>query len=118
MMADQSDGFATRHNQDCSSNFGAMVYDSQCARCQKINKVIMLRRKNVRNGCSQQESIIATAKATSIIETYKLTRGEIYDREYDSVMIAKRTDIQQATQKRKRSKMSQYERKTDESQLF
>lgn len=119
MMPDQSDGFATRHNQSCSSNFGAMQYDSSCARCVKVRTVIMLRRKNTRNGCSQQESILATMKATSIIETYKLTKGEIFDREYDSIMRETINKNQTQYAKRpRRTKMSDYNKRTDESQLF
>lgn len=109
---------ALRHNQECTSNFGAMQYDSKCTRCTKIRAVIFLRRKNTRNGCSQQESTLALVKATQIIETYKLTKGEVFDREYDSVMreVIQKNQTQYA-KRPKRTKMSQYSKLYDESQL-
>lgn len=132
-MEEQSaDGYGMRHNQDCSSNFGAMNYDPECGRCTKINKVIMLRRKNAANGCTQQESIAASVLATRIIEQFKLTRGEIADRAYDTVMVAKTVAAQQQyhntygsskarhTYSRRPSgytKMSGYNRMFDDSDL-
>lgn len=84
----------TRHNRDCTSSFGAMRYDLQCVRCTKIKKVIMLKRKNLRNGCSQEETVAAMMLARRLVEDYELTRGEVFDREYDPEMLAARKESQ------------------------
>lgn len=123
MSSDNGANFM-RHNQkwrdgrDCLSNYGAMQYDTTCPRCSKIRAVIFLRRKNTRNGCSQDETLLASMKATKMIETYKLTKGEIFDREYDSVMreVINKNQTQYA-KRPKRTKMSQYSKLYDESQL-
>lgn len=81
-------------DEGCQSNFGAMNYDDTCLRCAKIKIVIYLRRKSPSNGCSEQESAAAMALADKIIAKFKLTRGDIFDREYNAVAIAKRVTAQ------------------------
>ena len=84
----------TSDGQQCSVNFGAMLFDPDCARCGKINKVIMLKRKRTSTGCLPGEAAAALAMATRIIEQYRLTKGEVFDREYDVPVIVQRQAAQ------------------------
>lgn len=79
-----------RHIIDCKSNLGAMKYDGRCTRCTKINKVINLRRKTTANGASQTESVSSHVIAQKLIDQFKLTRGEVYDRAYDHDLLISR----------------------------
>jgi hypothetical protein len=104
----------------CGSNFAAHQYDPRCTQCGKIRTVVFLRRKTVRNGCSQEEATSALVKATAIIETYKLKKGDYFDREYDSVMRETINENQKQyakRPKRKRNKLSDYDKRTDEGLL-
>lgn len=78
----------------CMSNFGAMNYDDTCLRCSKIKIVIYLRRKSPDNGCSEAESTAAMALADRLIAKFQLTRGDIFDREYNAVAITRRVTAQ------------------------
>lgn len=71
-----------RHLLDCESNLAAGNYDNRCLRCTKIKHVISLRRKTVANGASVQEESSAKVIAQGIVQKFKLTRGEIFDREF------------------------------------
>ena len=94
------------HNLDCNSNLSAMEYDSKCIRCVKIKHVIGLRRKTTKNGCSLQEQASAAAIAEKIAVLYKLTRGEVMDREYAQEAITVRND--QSRRKSSRGKRDRY----------
>jgi hypothetical protein len=72
----------SRHNLDCKSSIGNEIYDQNCVRCQKIKKVISLRRKTTKNGASLQEASAAYKLAGEIIDDYELTRGETFDKKY------------------------------------
>lgn len=90
-----NDGMRHRQPPDqCMSNFGAMNFDDMCVRCTKIHKAILLRRKTVANGCSEQESALAATKADVIIAQYQLTRGDVFDRQYNAIAIIKRVAAQ------------------------
>lgn len=78
----------------CQTNMGAMNYDDSCLRCSKIKIVIYLRRKSPGNGCSEAESTAAMALADKIIAKFQLTRGDIFDREYNAVAITRRVMAQ------------------------
>lgn len=88
------DGMRHRRDPQCQSNFGAMNYDPECLRCTKINKAIMLRRKTVANGSSEQEAALAILMSDKIIAQYKLSRGDIFDRLYDARAIVQRVAAQ------------------------
>ena len=77
------DGHA--HNLNCTSQLASMHYDPTCTRCSKIKKVVFLRRKTVANGATSQEESTALEQADRIRETFKLTRGEIFDRQFEVV---------------------------------
>ena len=71
-----------RHNINCKSILSSQQYDSSCLRCSKIKIVVFLRRKTLKNGAEFDEELAAHDKAESLIMTYNLTRGEIFDRTY------------------------------------
>ena len=97
-MPETNDGFAQRHigreGRECQRVPAAMLFDPDCDRCSKINKVVHLRRKNTDNGCSIEEALTASIMATRLIEQYKLTKGEIIDREYDKRIIVQKQAAQ------------------------
>jgi hypothetical protein len=77
----------SRHNLDCKSRLVQEEYDETCFRCQKIKKVIALRRKQVKTGASLLESKSAYELAGRIIDDYELTRGETFDKKYTDIPI-------------------------------
>ena len=85
-----------QHNRDprCMSNHGAMIYDPECVRCMKINKVIMLKRKTIANGSTEEEAALAIIVADRLIKQYALTRGDIFDRQYNANAISRRVVAQ------------------------
>ena len=109
MMPETNDGFAQRHSDDCDAVFG--YTDPICDRCKKINKVIMLRRKNTKNGCSIEEALTASILAVRLIEQYKLTKGEIIDPEYDETVIAQRHAAQASYNKEHRGAAAKHTHK-------
>jgi hypothetical protein len=88
----QSNNCGSYHNLDCSSNLAAMTYDSSCIRCVKIKHVIALRRKTTKNGASLQEQATASGLAEKLVVLYKLTRGEVMDREYAQEVATYKTE--------------------------
>jgi hypothetical protein len=94
------------HNIDCESNLAAMTYDSRCNRCVKIKQVINLRRKTTKNGASLQEQASAAAIAEKFVVLYKLTRGEIMDREYAQEVATYKTERVRAARSRKSDRYS------------
>lgn len=73
------------HNITCTSNFAAMNWDPACTRCRFIKRVVFLRRKTIAQGASPQEEAAALELADSLREKYGLTRGEIFDRQFEPV---------------------------------
>jgi hypothetical protein len=94
------------HNIDCESNLAAMSYDSRCNRCVKIKHVINLRRKTAKNGASLQEQASAVAIAEKIVVLFKLTRGEIMDREYAQEVATYKQERVKATRSRAKDRYS------------
>jgi len=74
-----------------------MQYDTSCPRCGKIKHVVLLRRKTTKNGCSLQEQATAAALAEKLVVLYRLTRGEVMDREYAQEAITVRNDQSRRT---------------------
>jgi len=83
-----------------------MTYDSRCNRCVKIKHVINLRRKTTKNGASLQEQASAAAIAEKIVVLYKLTRGEIMDREYAQEVTTYKQERVKATRSRAKDRYS------------
>jgi len=71
------------HNLNCSSNLATMQFDGACYRCKQIRLVVFLRRKA--NGGDTGEVALALEKAEAIRRQFRLTRGEIFDRQYEEV---------------------------------
>jgi len=69
-------------NNGCRTNFNLLVFDRTCPRCSKIKIVIDLKRKTTAHGASEGEESAALTLADSIIDKYKLKRGEVFDRLY------------------------------------
>lgn len=90
-----------RHLIDCTSNLSAMVYDSRCKRCGKIKHVIALRRKGLA-GATIHEAASANAIAAKLQTLYRLTRGEVMDREYAVKAVQTRQDVARAATRRRR----------------
>lgn len=90
------------HNLDCNSNLAAMEYDSKCVRCVKIKHVIALRRKSKSPFIHEVQS--AEAMALKLIAAYKLTRGEVMDREYAEQAITVRNEQSRRTSQSRRAK--------------
>ena len=90
-MTDLQNNCGSYHNLDCTSNLAAMVYDSRCVRCTKIKHVIALRRKGLA-GAGLHEASAANTLAEKLVTLYKLTRGEILDREYAQQAITVRNE--------------------------
>jgi hypothetical protein len=82
-------GFA--HDLTCNSAWASGQYDTSCLRCKKIKAVVMLRRKNIRQGAAPQEFLAAKAMADRIIAEFALTRGEVYDREFPEAQLPERS---------------------------
>jgi|SRR5215475_5993928 len=102
-----------RHNIDCKSSLAAGTYDPDCVRCKKISQTIALRRRSAHTAFPE-EAISASIMANRLIERYKLTRGEIYDREYDTTIIAYKNTVQKASvERKKRTKMSQWDEESE-----
>jgi hypothetical protein len=73
------------HSSTCSSVFLRSIYDKTCPRCAIVGKVILLRRKNIRNGASAPEAQAASAIALRLIAKHDLKQAELLDRLYTSV---------------------------------
>jgi hypothetical protein len=71
-----------KHALDCKSALAIMQFDKDCPLCKIVAKVIYLKRKTVAAGCSPEEESAALAIADSLIDKYKLKRGDVYDRLY------------------------------------
>lgn len=69
---------------NCTSQFLLSQYDKNCPRCQKIWKVICLRRRNLSNGAPWAEALAAARLADLLIEKYGLVKAELTDRLYSS----------------------------------
>jgi|SRR5579864_582079 len=70
------------HSDSCASVFSRSVYDTTCARCAIINKIIHLRRKRVTLGCSWNEQQAAESVAQALISRNGLAHAECIDRLY------------------------------------
>jgi hypothetical protein len=81
-IPDREEYEGSRHNLDCKTQLSNEIYDANCIRCQKIKKVIGLRRKTTKNGASIQEAAAAYKLAGTLIDDYELTRGETFDKKY------------------------------------
>ena len=81
-IPDREEYEGNRHNLDCKTQLSNEIYDANCIRCQKIKKVIGLRRKTTKNGASIQEAAAAYKLAGTLIDDYELTRGETFDKKY------------------------------------
>jgi len=69
-------------NPKCTSAPAIGDFDKRCPKCKQIWRVVLLRRKSVALGASEQEQEAAYAVADSIIDKYGLRRGEVFDRLY------------------------------------
>jgi hypothetical protein len=98
---DLNDNCGSCHNLDCESNLGLGSFDSRCLRCTKIKHVIALRRKRLAGGASDHECDAADAIAAKLVASYKLTRGECFDRAYSTFV--KEAVVKAATIKRERT---------------
>ena len=75
----------SRHIESCQVNFAAMLFDKEhCLRCKKCWLVVQLRRKS--RGGTEEEADSALTVANRIMDQFKLTRGEVYDREFEVVV--------------------------------
>src|SRR5260370_38712139 len=70
------------HTSSCASIISRAQYDTTCARCAQINRIIMLRRKRISNGCSMSEQLAAEAIAQTLVTKYELAFAECIDRAY------------------------------------
>ncbi len=100
-----------RHAADCRARFATMDFDSACARCKWIDRVVHLRRKLVSLGASQDEEDSALALADALIAKYKLTRGEVFDRLFAAPAVVAqaaptREEFNEPTVRRAQHKMS------------
>ena len=93
----------TVHLLTCTTRLGDLsTVDSNCTRCKAIKRVVFLHRKA--RGGFVAEARSARLKADELIETYRLTRGEVFDREYEVVPTAQE-ERQAARQRRSRQKI-------------
>jgi predicted DCC family thiol-disulfide oxidoreductase YuxK len=104
---DLTNNCGTSHNLDCQRIDAAMIYDPKCVRCTKIKQVIALRRKRSEFGASEEEESAALNLADKLVATYKLTRGEVFDREYRTAAtqaIIEEVRVQTRERKRRRNR--------------
>lgn len=72
------------HSLDHKTLWVRSQYDLSCPRCSVINKFIHLKRRNVMNGATLNESLSAQSLAARLCEKYTLTSAEQLDRLYTS----------------------------------